>query len=152
MPGPGRTPTVSQVPREIWDLGLKRYMMKTDSFYQRRKYGFCRFKHTQYWGDLFYLKWEIMPGTKSTKRKHNKNQQEEQVVQLRCILAFPSVPLLPGLMGPCSRGTICPITDRGRNWGVKFIKQLLYHGYVQVSDRSTTWTLTGQTRANHSMG
>ena len=44
----------------------------------RVKRNSCRFKHTQYVGDLFYLGWKIMPGTKSTQR--NKQQKIEKRV------------------------------------------------------------------------
>lgn len=36
----------------------------------------CRFKHTQCVGDLFYLEWKIMTGTKS--RQRNKQQKAER--------------------------------------------------------------------------
>ena len=36
----------------------------------------CRFKHTQCVGDLFYLVWKIMPGTKSTQRNNRKRKEK----------------------------------------------------------------------------
>jgi hypothetical protein len=50
---------------------------------------------------------------RNRQQKPAKNQLQEQVLQLGCIPAIPSVLLLPGLMGLCSHGTICPIRWHG---------------------------------------